>query len=525
MKKIIGLIIVLILSIPMIRPLVTGGYFPMHDDTQIARVVTMGKALRDGQFPVRWVSDLGYGYGYPIYNFYAPLPYYVGGFFYALGIDGLTATKLMMGIGLVAAGFAMYVVMANLVGISGGILSAALYMYAPYHAVQAYIRGSVGEYYALIFLPVILFGLWRKKILVASVGIAGLILSHTILGYIGMLLVGIAALVIRRRFAWISVLLGLGMSAFFWLPAITEMHYTNVSSVVNLTAQVKDHFVCLPQLWNSQWGYGGSAPGCLDGLSFKLGKVHLGMALLGVAAFSGVLAIAGLLIVLVSVFMMLPVSAGVWNVVPLFSYVQYPWRFLAFAIFGLSLMAGFSVIVFRRKLVRWVFVIFSIALVLFVEGKRFSPQEVIMQPSGFYESPDDIQGRVSKISDEYLPPELIRPTAAFETPRELISPSDSYVVTVLENKTTYKKIAFQANGNQDIRINVAHFPGWHYIVNVDNVLPQLDQGLPVIPVLSGESVVQMYFSNTPVRTLANGISIGAVALWIYFYDKRKKTIG
>jgi uncharacterized membrane protein len=64
-----------------VRHLFADGFYPMHDDTQVSRVVVMGRALIHGQFPVRWVSDLGYGYGYPLFNFYGPLPYYVGGFF------------------------------------------------------------------------------------------------------------------------------------------------------------------------------------------------------------------------------------------------------------------------------------------------------------------------------------------------------------------------------------------------------------------------------------------------------------
>ena len=34
--------------------------FPIHDDTQVARVYEMGKALSDSMFPVRWVEDLGF---------------------------------------------------------------------------------------------------------------------------------------------------------------------------------------------------------------------------------------------------------------------------------------------------------------------------------------------------------------------------------------------------------------------------------------------------------------------------------
>ncbi|MCJ7792887.1 MAG: hypothetical protein MUP45_02835, partial [Candidatus Marinimicrobia bacterium] len=95
MKKYWGLLLVLLLSLGAIVPLFHPGFFPMHDDTQVVRVQQMAQALRDNQLPVRWVGDLGYGYGYPIFNFYAPLAYYVGAGFNLIGFGALQATKLM----------------------------------------------------------------------------------------------------------------------------------------------------------------------------------------------------------------------------------------------------------------------------------------------------------------------------------------------------------------------------------------------------------------------------------------------
>src|SRR3972149_4328987 len=116
-----GFVVVLVLSYFAIAPLFIGGYFPVHDDTQVARVFTMQKSLRDGMFPVRWVSDLGYGYGYPIFNFYAPLAYYIGGFFNYLGFDSLVSTKIMMVLGILLAGIFMYILASRLFGKIGGI--------------------------------------------------------------------------------------------------------------------------------------------------------------------------------------------------------------------------------------------------------------------------------------------------------------------------------------------------------------------------------------------------------------------
>ena len=540
MKKILGFISILACSVLMIRSLFVSGYFPMHDDTQVARVVEMGRALRQGQFPVRWVSDLGYGYGYPVFNFYGPLPYYFGGVLYAMGVSGLIATKIMMGVGLMLAGVTMYFAVADIVGVSAGILASVFYMFAPYHAVQAFIRGAVGEYYALIFLPLIFLGFWRKKVLTGAIGIAGLILSHTILGYAGMFLTGVASLLIglldnkRIKTLLFTLIIGLGLSAFFWLPALAEMKYTNVSSVIgNASANYQDHFVCMDQLWNSPWGFGGSAKGCLDGLSFKVGKVHL---LIGLVVFiailfgfiharrSRILIAVGSGIFLVSVFFMLSISAPVWNMLPLFAYVQYPWRFLAFAIFGISLVVSQIICIFRPAVLRWGIVVCCVGVVLFVETKWFMPQYTYNRPAADFETAQDIRFRASKISDEYLPSAVYRPGTSQQVIQTIVPASGRYVSTIQQLSDTYVKIAFQAKTQTPVKLNIAYFPGWQYVVNIDQVKPVIEQGLPIIVIPSDASVVQISFRNTPVRTVGNILSLLSLCACFIIYDKHKKII-
>ena len=141
MKKLF-IIVVIFLAIPTILPLFHQGLFPVHDDTQVARVLTMGKALKDGLLPVRWVDFLGYNFGYPIFNFYAPLAYYIGGFFILFGFSALISTKIMMGLGMMLAGISMYLLASSIFSKKAGFLSAVLYLYAPYHAVDLYVRGK-----------------------------------------------------------------------------------------------------------------------------------------------------------------------------------------------------------------------------------------------------------------------------------------------------------------------------------------------------------------------------------------------
>lgn len=542
-QKLFGLLLVIALSYWAIAPLTGSGFFPMHDDTQVARVVAMGKALRNGQFPVRWVADLGYGYGYPIFNFYGPLPYYVGGFLYTLGVSGIVATKIMLAVGVLGAGVAMYLAFAGPLGIAGAIVASLLYMYAPYHAVQVYVRGAVGELYTLIFLPLIVAGVMKvagsereKGVVLAGIGLAGVILSHTIMGYTTTLLfallvagTGLVSVIRRQVFPWGAfvrlLLLGLGLSAFFWLPALVEMGATRVAGQVGGGANLYDNFVCLPQLWSSQWGYGGSIPGCVDGFSFMIGKLHIVAAAVGFLALVFArkrdmlpLAILASSVVIISIFFMLPVSATFWRMIPKAEYVQYPWRFLVYVMLGTSLVTGAAVAA-QKKMIGYAFAIGGIAALLLLYPKRFVPQSMYEQPAEAFELAEDIRFRVSKISDEYV-------TSAFVIPQ---NPGAMFPNAVLEvgdfelelevDTEIYKKYFVDTEIEQPITMRLMHFPGWRYWVNSREVTPMIVGGSPSIMMPKGRSALEARFENTWPRSIGNLVSIAALLFILYFYGR------
>lgn len=536
-SKLLFSILIVCLSLPIIRGLFTDGYFPMHDDTQVARTITMGKALRNGQFPVRWVSDLGYGYGYPIYNFYGPLPYYLGGFFYVLGISGLVATKIMMGIGMLGAGLTMFLLASWVSNRTVGLGAALLYSYFPYHAVQLYVRGAIGELWVLVFLPLIVLGIYRRSILIGALGIAGVVLSHTLLGFttvcfcfFGLILYAIIRKVSPRRIVMLlmPVFVGLLLSSFFWLPAIFEMKYTTVSKQIGPSANVFDHFVCLKQLWYSEWGFGGSAKGCIDGLSFALGKIHLAVIIMGIANVFIVmkqkqkshLAILSLLIISCSVFFMTEFSTIFWRIIPGFTYLQYPWRFLVYTNLGISLLFVTLFSLKISKKLQYISVFVVIAGILVLNTKLFSPQYSYSRSADLFESEEDIKFRVSKISDEYLPQEIDRPQDASQIIKEIIPHNESYQYKYIINKETYKKIEFISEQQQEIILNHTHFPGWKYWVNSVLQKDKFDNGRPIITIPDDFSTLEMKFTDTPIRILGNVISLVSVILLGYYYGKK-----
>jgi len=539
MKKIFGLILVFILSFWSVKSLIGRGYFPIHDDTQVARVIAMGNALKNGQFPVRWVSDLGYGYGYPLYNFYGPLPYYLGGSLYALGVDSVMATKWMFGIGTVLAAVTMYFLLYPILGLLAAVTGSMIFLYAPYHAVEVFIRGAVGEYWAIAFVPFIILGVCKKRLILGALGLAGTILSHTILGFITTVILSLSILVyLIRKSDWYLlslVVLGLGISAFFWLPALVEMQYTSINAMITSSAtSFSDHYICLSQLWNAPWGYGGSAPGCIDGMSLKIGKFHSIVFILSliillinrsvkrlkkintivmIAAFSTI----GM------IFLTLPYSSFLWNIFPMTRFLQYPWRLLSFVIIGIGITGAYLVASWKAPIVRFFIGAVIIVSTIMINAKLFVPQYQYLRDSNQFETKDELRFRVSKISDEYLPPGIIKPEVVTDIQTSVVFGTDELTVKARQERDTFVYIELESNTAQNVTIRKAWFPGWSITLNGNRVTPHIENGFPSVNIEEGMSIIQMRFTNTPIRTIANSISVITMITMIFFIIYGKKT--
>ena len=540
-----GFVVVLVLSYFAIAPLFIGGYFPVHDDTQVARVFTMQKSLLDGMFPVRWVSDLGYGYGYPIFNFYAPLAYYFGGTANLLGLDAVTATKLMMGFGMVLAAFSMYILAKEFWGTVGGVVSAVLYMYAPFHAVDLYVRGDVAEFWAYAFIPLIFYGLWKiykngawRYVALAALSYAAIILSHNLTAlmvtpfFIAAIL-GWSIVLYRKKKAlsiWylvFGILLGMLISAFYWLPALLEMQYTNVLGQIGGGADFRDHFVCLNQLWESQWGFGGSAPGCLDGLSFRTGKLHILLSLVTIGLLflfwkdreKRIVLLYSFFALLISLFILLPIAKPLWEAAPLMAFFQYPWRFLLMIAFFSSFISGFPLWVlgrFDKK--NNIYLLFSASVIViatvFLYAKLFSPQTISPQTEKKLASREAISWTASKISDEYMPNGFLKPSSSDQIVKTPFVAEEA--VKFSDTKVSTKQLEAKVTAEEDAKIhaNIAYFPTWKAFVN-NKAYPfsVTDSGL-LITLPSGTNIVRFEFMQTTVEKIGNALSLAGVLILV-----------
>jgi hypothetical protein len=372
-------LIVLVVSFYAARHLLLPGFIPTHDgEYHIIRFWQFDKVFRSGNLIPKWAPDLDNGRGVPLFEFFYPLPNYIAEIFILLGFSYVKSLFLVLASGLIVSGLTFYLWMRTLFKPWRSVIGAIFYVLAPYHLVDVFIRGSVGEVWALALVPLVLFfttklgkseqsGEYGGYFFWNSISLFLLLLSHNILGpvfYLFSLLYGVV-LNFQRRFSTpsdslpassadrrktpgvvaklsASYAIGFLLSSFFWIPIYFEKQYVTGLDIVNY----KDHFPALYQLLIPSWGTGFSGTNILaDQMSFQIGVPHL-LVLLGGIFLLRKVQLNNLLVFMIitvagTLFLTLSVSSFVWQNLSLMKYFQYPWRLLSIVIIITSWLAAY----------------------------------------------------------------------------------------------------------------------------------------------------------------------------------------
>ena len=142
-------LIIIILCLVFCVSLVHEGLIKGHDILyEITRVAEYSHSLKDTGFPVRWSANLEGGFGEPIFNFFPPLFLITSAIQMLLGFSITGAIKTSIFIFTLSGGIGMYLFAREFYGRNGGLIAAGLYIIAPYHFVDIYIRNAYSEYAA-----------------------------------------------------------------------------------------------------------------------------------------------------------------------------------------------------------------------------------------------------------------------------------------------------------------------------------------------------------------------------------------
>jgi len=526
--------ILVVVSILLLRFLLQPGFPETHDgQNHIARLANLHLASIDRHFPFRWAPNLNYKFGYPVFNFNYYLPQVAALAPVKLGFSFESSLKLVIGLSLLVGGVFWYLLLRKWFNKWPALAGALLYITAPYQLVNIWVRGSVGEIVAFGLLPFLLWlivGFFEKpklwKFALLTLGMTAFMLSHNIMVLFGMPLL-LAFIVVSawqtkswRRLKWMGLILGLGigMSLFFWLPALGEKQFTNIDQV-NLSYQYKDHFPSFRQLLKSDWGYGFSVPGNEDSFTFELGPFHwLAVVLAGLGLVVNILRkqtiknkkIWGFFIgiFLLSLLSMMKFTFPVWQIIPFVHYIQFPWRLLIFSCLGAAFL-GAGLVQYLPKLgVCLVIGAVSYALLLSKPGGWFHWDNYF-----HYEFPFN-----TSVLGENMP-------RWFEQEKNHTIEGKIFdlkgVASIRELEWKTQKHSYQIDSPMEAEIweRTAYFPGWEVYVDGEkteiNYQHEDYPGVITFSVPPGKHEIKTVLTeNTPARRLGNALSLVSLTVFL-----------
>ncbi len=166
MKKLF-IFLILIFSLLVTLPFFKSGYFPTHDgEWAVVRLGAMHRAVLSREIPVRWAGYQNFGYGYPLFEFTYPFPYYLGETFHLAKIGLVNSVKIVFILSVFVSAIGMFIFLKEFFPLEGALLGSTFYLFAPYRMVNLYVRGSIGESLALAIFPflfLIVYKLFKTK--------------------------------------------------------------------------------------------------------------------------------------------------------------------------------------------------------------------------------------------------------------------------------------------------------------------------------------------------------------------------
>lgn len=554
-KNFLAILLVIGVGLLAGKGLIGSGYFNMHDDLQVMRQLEMEKCFKDGQIPCRWVPDMGYGFGYPLFNFYPPLPYLVGQGIRLFGIGFIDTVKILFILSFVASGLTMYFLAKEFFGRFAALVATVFYVWAPYHAVDVYVRGAMNEAWALIWFPLILYSSYKlisgpseasakggfKYVILLALAWFGLFTSHNLMVLIFTPFFAAWCLIWwlqNRKFSTlvylaISGMWSLGLSAFFTLPVLFEKSIVQTDTLVVGYYEYTAHFPSINQLLFSRfWGYGPSVWMVADDkMSFQIGWVHWITSLM-VLSF---LAYRFLKkkdkyndpILLSSVYMLAlgwfaaflahPRSTFIWTRIDQLKFVQFPWRFLTLVILGMSFAAGYLV----RRAPAGIKQIVGFGLILAVivySFNYFVPEHGKLGPITDSEKLSGVAWDMQQTAGiyDYLPNTAkTAPKAPQEHVAEVVR-GEGEVVSASQG-TDWARFIVNIDSDQSVvRINILQFPDWRVFIDGSEVTTSVpdyeDWGRIHVEIPAGRHEVYVKLYDTPVRSAGNYISLASWAL-------------
>lgn len=189
-------------------PLFTGYLVYSHDlSVHLMRIEGVKSAIRDGQFLAVIYPECNNGYG--LLGFMYPnLFLYFPAVLRLFNVSMVTSYQSLLILINVATALVTYYSVKSITKADyASLMATVLYMLAPYRLCNLYFRGALGEVIAMVFLPMVIAGIYhiflgeKKKWFFLPLGYTGILQSHMLSCLmVALLSVGLGIILIKHIF-------------------------------------------------------------------------------------------------------------------------------------------------------------------------------------------------------------------------------------------------------------------------------------------------------------------------------------
>lgn len=513
---------------------------------------------REGVLYPHWDASANYGAGEPRFVFYPPATWLLGALLGVLLPWTWTPVAFTL-IAFIGCGLGFYTMAREWMPEDAATVAASVYLLNPYMLFVAYERTAYGELLSAILLPLlVLYGLREKPALLPlSLVIAALWLTNApsaVMGcYLLALLVLVAAiqdrspaLILRAAGA---TALGLGLAAFYIVPAAYEERWVEIARAIGPDMRVEDSFL---------FGHTGAA--FHDQVLRTASWIAVVMLVAAVVAFVLSLRngkprrirlpfVAALIVICI---LQLPLSDVFWRHAPEMRYLQFPWRWLLVlgvvmaAFIGFALRGSFREAHTRKAILIRAVTMLALAAIMSSlaaftfwqpcdEEDNISAQRATFHDSGFEGTDEYTPANADNAAiQQDLPRVRILPSASADgadsslavNPEWNETKSGSINAPVLIHRWTSedKEIQLTLNTPAYVVFQLMDYPAWRVTVNGRPLQsrPHRNDGLLTIPLQAGQSVISIRYAATRDVELGRALSLLAICITVAFYMQTKR---
>ncbi len=440
-------------------------------------------SLSVGHLYPGWLAESNSGYGDPSFRFYPPALYYLLSLARAVTGNWYIATLLSLGVLSILGALGMYFWTRSVSSDSSAMWASILYALAPYHVNELYQAFLLAEFAAASVLP-FAFGfverVCRRGRYRDVAGLAAtyalLILTHLPLAVVGSIALGIYGFVRIDRKSWrtslrllgIGAALGLTASAFYWVRMVTELKWIGINAInTDSSVDFSQNFLfstLSPENLNVWWM---NILAVMTFLLFVPGLALFSRRARTEAGFGPLWPVT--ILAMLALFMTLPFSRPLWNLLPVLQQIQFPWRWLAVFSMAGSLLAAATLPYWTNNKMQWQGSLRLLVLGSVLVSVAFTVAHTVREAEyrNRQQFETDLQSVRGTASVNYWIPVWANPN-----PRPMKSEVEAGDRQVAVNDWMPEHRRFQvSNGDAtDVRVRTFYYPHW-VASSAGNVLP------------------------------------------------------